>query len=112
MGLGSIEAKNMDFRLVYPNDKPSSRAQFREAFVAYERDVTCLAGALRDLRPVTSRLAEYDTAFDNAMAETIAVMAEGRDAVSKRNTSAYRDWRKKIDGLPELYDQLDPLLQR
>lgn len=111
-GLVRVESMTTDFRLTWPYERPSSRQDFRQAFVVYARDLTCLAADLRALEPSTAQLEAFDTRFDEAMTKTIEVTEFGREAVRTRNTSKFKDWIKEVEALPALYDTLDPLLNQ
>lgn len=112
LGLARLESLSMDFRATWPFERPSSRTDFREAFVVYARDLTCLATDLRALEPATPALGEFDTKFDAAMTKTIDVTEAGRQAVKARNTSRFRDWIREVEALPALYDEVEPLLSQ
>ena len=109
-GLARIEAANLTFRTNWPNDAPSNRQPFREAFVAYAAGMECMAGDLKTLQPKGANYAEYNAAYDAAMEEVVEIAVFGRDAVRSRNTSKYRDWIKKVEALPARFDEVEAKL--
>lgn len=109
-GLARVEAANLTFRTTWPNDAPSNRQPFREAFVIYAAGMECMAGDLKALEPKGADYSEYNAAYDAAMDEVVEITGFGRDAVRSRNTSKYRDWIKKVEALPARFDEVEAKL--
>ena len=109
-GFAQLETLTANLRSQWPNRTPSNRAEFRESFVRYVRDTTCIAADLRALEPRTEPYAAFDAAFDEAMDATIVAAEFGQDAVRTRNSSAYKQWLKQVDTLPLLYEQAEAKL--
>ena len=105
-GMTRLEDLTRNFRTRWPNDAPSNRIEYREEYVEYVRDVTCLASDLKALSPRGESLSAYDTQFDLLMDDTIAIAEFGRDAVKARNSSKYREWIRDVDALPMRYDEI------
>ncbi len=110
-GLIVLENFSREIRGRWPNDEPSNRVEFRQDYVDYVRDITCLATDLKALSPRGEELSAYDTEYDLVMDETIALAEFGRDAVKARNSSKYRQWSRDVDAMPLRYIEIPDKLQ-
>ena len=96
-GAAELRRAREELREVYPNDTFYRREAFRPDFAAYADRTLCLAQELRALQAPTERLAAWKARVDGALDELIAHTAAGREAVRRRNVSAYREWYREAD---------------
>jgi hypothetical protein len=107
-GIDRLESMTHDFELRWPDRRFSSRAEFREDFVAYHGESTCLANDLLALAPPASRFTEFDSKVDAGLQHYLTVLDQGKVAVQKRNVSEYRDFHRDIEAAQT---QLDAALE-
>jgi len=107
-GIDQLESMTHDFELRWPGRRFSSRSEFRQDFVAYHSESTCLANDLLGLAPPDGRLTEFDSTVDTGLQQYLAVLDQGKTAVQKRNVSEYRDFHRDIEAAQA---QLDAALE-
>jgi hypothetical protein len=101
-GLTSLSKELADFRASYPDRTFYRASEFRSDFVAYAGEAACTVEALQAAKvpanapPVTK---EFDSTVKSILVDYAAALEKGRDAVSQRNTSKYRDWWDSMDAL-------------
>jgi hypothetical protein len=88
------------FRAAWPNNKFYRTADFRADYVRYAAESGCVIAELRRLTPpATQRSVDLDANLKPFLADYEKALADGTEAVRKRNTSDYRDWAKAMDAL-------------
>ncbi|MGI8925518.1 MAG: hypothetical protein ACR2HN_02580 [Tepidiformaceae bacterium] len=96
-GVGLLRELNEDWVEGHPSRKISNNAGFRADFAAYADESICIAAALRDLQAPFPKYSVFERAFDAEMEKTIEVQNRGRTAVSRRNSSDFKGWNRRID---------------
>jgi hypothetical protein len=99
-GIELIQEIDQRFRQAWEERRLRERAQFRADFAAYAHATACELEVMAGLRaPALGPLAEFETGLQAVVAEYLGAMEAGREAVEKRNSSAYNDWVKQVDAL-------------
>ena len=90
------------FRTAYPDRTFYRGSTFRPDFLKYADGANCTIVALNALNAppnAPQRYRDLDASLRATLKEYTEVLASGRDAVTQRNTSGYRDWWDATDEL-------------
>jgi hypothetical protein len=111
-GIELIQEIDQHFRVAWDERRLRERGEFRADFAVYAHQTECQLRVIKALSaPADGAMAEFGTGLDAIVGDYLVAMTAGRDAVEKRNASAYDDWIKQVDALAvALGDRRDQLL--